>query len=543
MRPFKFDIEKKVDKFFSARSRKDLLRMIALLLILLFFIKGIFLFFQQYLQEKVSFKIVKEIRDDAYEHLHSLSLDYFQKKHIGQLISKLTMDAQRIHEALVHGVAAIALDLLNVVMYIGITFYLNWRLAILTLIFLPILIAPIIRISSRIRKITAKSQEKLGNVTSLLQEGLMGVKEVKISCNEEREVQRFQEETAIFYKMAMKCVRRSSLLSPLMEVTVALSLAFFLIVGGRQVLSGEITPGQFLLFTVAAISLFRPLKKLGKSYSLLQESLASADRVFDLFKQESTIKEVENPRALDSFKEEILFQKVGIAYVPDKYILKNISFSVKKGTVVAIVGSTGVGKTSLLNLIPRFYDPQEGNVFVDKVNVKDYSLKDLRSSVGMVSQDMTLFHNTILYNITYGAEKVDVERAKEVARLANADIFIKEMKDGYNTYVGERGVLLSGGERQRIAIARALYQDPDILILDEATSALDVETEKLVQEAIDHLLVGRTVLIVAHRLATVQAADCILVLSEGKIVEQGTHQELLKKGGKYKFFYEMQFSS
>ncbi len=534
--------KQRVDHFVAQKSCKELLLWIAILLMTMLFLKGAFMFFKEYLMESISHQVVKDIRDDVYAHLHCLSLDYFHKQHVGHLMTRVTNDTAQVHHAVAEGWAMILFHTFNVFMYAAMALWLNWRLAIFALILFPLFVWPIIRIGSRIRRMSDQSQEKLGRMTSILQEGLTGVKEVKAFCSEKREVQKFTDETKRFYRMTLKIVKRHAVISPLMEVMVGVSIVFFLIVGGREVLSGGLTTGEFFLFIVVVGSLLQPFKRIGKAYGMIQQALASADRVFEIFKEQPRIREVAKPQPIVVFQSDIVFENIAVAYQEGDYVVHDIDFKVNKGQVIALVGPSGSGKTSLLNLLPRFYDPAEGRILIDGYNIKDYWLQDLRSLMGIVSQDVMMFHDTVMANIAYGSDDVDEQKVQSVAALAKASSFIEKMDKGYYTIIGDRGIRLSGGERQRLAIARALYQNPQILILDEATSALDIQTERMVQEAIDLLMEGRTVFVVAHRLATVQHADYILVFDNHHVVERGTHQELIERNGVYKKMYQMQVS-
>jgi subfamily B ATP-binding cassette protein MsbA len=537
-----YQLKTKINQLVANRSRQNILVWIGFLLVLLLMIKALFMFCKEYAIEQITHKVIRELRNDLFQHLHSLSLSFFNKEHVGDMLTRLTNDTALVHDAITRGWAMMIFHCFNIGMYSVIALYLNWKLALLAFVMLPLFVWPIIHIGHKVRKISERSQKNFGRMMSIVQETLIGVKEVKAFCSESKEQMRFSEETRRFYQMTMKFVKRRVAISPLMEVAVGMSLAIFLVIGGKEVLAGEITVGQFVLFIVATLSLLQPFKRIGKAYTMIQQAMASADRVFAIFDQKSDIVECDSPVTKLSFQTNIVYQNVSMSYEGEESILENISFKVKKGQVVAFVGPSGGGKTSLMNLLPRFYNMTSGSICLDGVDIKGYSLHALRSQLGIVSQEVMVFHESVLENIAYGAKDIDVQRVKEVARLANADVFIQDLPEGYNTVIGERGSRLSGGQRQRLAIARALYKNPPILILDEATSALDVQTERLLKDALNHLMEGRTVLVVAHRLSTVQHADQILVIDKKKIVQSGTHEELLEDEGLYRKLYEMQFS-
>ena len=539
---YEYQLKTKINQLFVNKSRQDVLLLIGVLLVLLLMIKALFMFCKEYALEQISHKVICELREDLFQHLHSLSLSFFHKEPVGEILTRLTSDTALVHHAITQGWAMLIFHSFNICLYSMVALYLNWKLSLLAFVMLPLFVWPIIHIGNKVRKITEHSQKNFGRMTSIVQETLIGVKEVKAFCSETKEQRRFSEETRRFYQMTMKFVKRRVAISPLMEVAVGMSLAIFLVIGGKEVLQGEITVGQFGLFIVATLSLLQPFKRIARAYALIQQAMASADRIFFLFDQKSDIVECESPVTEVSFQTNIVYQNVSMSYDGEKSILENISFQVKKGEVVAFVGPSGGGKTSLMNLLPRFYNATSGSIYLDGVDIKDYSVHALRSQLGVVSQEVMVFHESVLANIAYGSKDIDIQRVKEVARLANAEVFIQDLPEGYETVLGERGSRLSGGQRQRLAIARALYKNPPILILDEATSALDVQTERLLKDALNHLMEGRTVLVVAHRLSTIQHADQILVIDEKKIVQSGTHADLLKDEGLYRKLYEMQFS-
>lgn len=538
---YEIKIKKKINQVWVGMNRVKALDYVAMALVFLLCIKGMFMFLKEYSVQSVSHSVIRDLRNDLYTHLNTLSLDFFHRCHVGELMARLTSDTSLVHNAVVKGWSMLVFQLFNILMYLGIAFYLHWKLTLLALVILPILVVPIVVIGQKVRKISQKSQQKLGDLSTILQETLTGVKEMKAFCAEAYEQKKFFAETRRFFRMTMKSVKRDAVLSPFMEVAVGISISVFMVIGGREVLQGRLTKGEFALFLVAVVSLLQPFKRISKAYSMLQQSLASADRVFDLFREVPSVQESLSAIDLPDFSHTIEFKDVAVSYDQEDMIIENASFEVTKGSVFAFVGKSGAGKSSLVNLLPRFYDPYKGSVCIDGCNVNDVTFSSLREQIGIVSQDVTLFHDSIAANIAYGVEHIDMDRVQEAARFANASDFIENLENAYLTLVGERGCRLSGGERQRIAIARAIYKNPPILILDEATSALDTQTERLVQDALDRLMDGRTVLVIAHRLSTVTHADQILVLDQERVVQQGTHSELLSQEGLYQELYKMQF--
>jgi ATP-binding cassette, subfamily B, bacterial MsbA len=532
--------KKTVNIFCNDKSAYILLKFFALILIILIFFKGLFNFLREYLLNGVSFRIVKDIRDDLYAHLHSLSMDYFTKEHVGEIMSRVTNDTTLVQQAVTKGWSEMLFLLANIIVYIFIAFYINYKLAFFAIIFIPCMVFPIIKLGRRLKKITLSSQEILAGLTSILQETISGIKVVKAFAMEGYEIAKFKEETRKFLRMMLKFVKRDAIVSPLLELVGALGGILILLLGGREVLTGAITKGEFLLFLVAVLSLLHPFKKIGKSYNMLQQAIAGFTRIFEIFNVKTNIKEIANPKTLKEIKKVIKYENIDISYDNKNIVVSDVSFEVKVGEVIAFVGSSGSGKTSLLNLLPRFYDPHKGNIYVDGINLKEFSVKSLRKNMGIVTQEVILFNDTILSNIAYGHKRINKKDVIKAAKTANAHDFIMKMPNQYDTVVGEKGTRLSGGERQRIAIARAVLKNPPILILDEATSALDTESEKYVQEAIERLMKGRTVFAIAHRLSTIKHADKIVVLNNNKVAQIGTHEELLKKEGAYKKLYNLQ---
>jgi len=447
-----------------------------------------------------------------------------------------------IQNSIAEGLKEFLYQFFQILLFLSIVFFIHWRLATFSLFLLPLIVLPVVKIGKRLRKISISSQEKMGRINSLLYETIAGVRIVKAFSMEEYETERFAQENDRFYRLTLKGMKRTILLSPLNEFVGALSATFILFVGGREVLRGTMSAGVFTLFLGALLSLIKPFKKISNIYGLTQQALGAAKRIFKILDTQPQIKEKENALILPSFSKEIAFENVYFRY-HKREVLKGINLHIPKGEVVALVGHSGVGKTTLVNLIPRFYDPSQGRITIDGYDVRDLHLKSLRAQIGIVTQETILFNDTVRANIAYGKREASLEEIICAAKAANAHQFIINLPEQYDTIIGEQGITLSGGERQRLAIARVFLKNAPILILDEATSQLDAKSERLIQEAIERLMHGKTVFVIAHRLSTIKHADKIVVLDKGRIVDIGKHNQLLSRDSLYRKLYEMQFSS
>jgi subfamily B ATP-binding cassette protein MsbA len=529
-----------LDDIFMAKNRA-MLYLVPPVVIGLYAVKGACAYGQQYLMQWVGQRIVTQYRIDLYAHLQRLSLGYYDRVPTGQLMSRITNDVNQIQGAVSSVVTGVLKDAFTIVGLCGVIIYRDWFLAIFALGVFPLCVIPLVKFGRRLRKISTRSQETMADVSVLLHETIVGARIVKGFCREDYEARRFAAEAWRLFKLRMKDVSTRALSSPLMEFLGGLGIAAIIFYGGYQVIEGTSTPGTFFSFLTALIMLYEPVKRLSGLNNEIQNGLAAATRVYQVLDTVPQI--VDRPGAVEvpPLQNEIVFRDVSFAYEPGKPVLQGINLTVPVGQVVAMVGTSGGGKTTLVNLIPRFYDVDQGAVLIDGVDVREATLASLRGQIAIVTQQTILFNDTVRANIAYGRDGASDDEVWAAAEAAYATDFIERLPQGLDTMIGEGGVLLSGGERQRLSIARALLADRPILILDEATSNLDTESEMFVQKALENLMRGRTTFVIAHRLSTVKRADRILVISGGRIVEQGQHQELLEKDGAYARLYRMQF--
>jgi subfamily B ATP-binding cassette protein MsbA len=518
------------------------LALIPLLVLGVYLAKAVFEFSQAFLMSGVGQRVIRDIRERLYRHLQSLSLSFYMRHPTGVLMSRVLNDVALMQGAVTDAVTGLIKDFFTGIFLIGVVFYRDWRLALIALVAFPLAFWPIARFGRKMRRTSIKSQEVTGGLTSHLQETISGAKLVKAFGAEEYEVDRFAARNMDLFRLSMKIVKVQALTSPLSETFAGIGAAAVIFYGGYSVVNGHSTPGNFFSFMTALFMLYEPIKRLSRVNNVIQQGIAAATRVFEVMDTLPEVEEKPEAKALPPIRREIEFDHVDFRYHGEgSAILKDITMRVPAGTMVAVVGSSGAGKTTLVDLLPRFYDPQNGAIRIDGTDIRDVSLSSLRAQIGVVSQHTILFNDTVRANIAYGMPDAPLPKIEEAARQANAHGFVSRMPGGYDTVVGEQGLKLSGGERQRLAIARALLKNAPILILDEATSALDMESESVVQEALDALMRGRTTFVIAHRLSTVRNADVIVVVEEGRVAEKGTHDELLAGDTRYRSFYLKQF--
>ncbi|HYW68144.1 MAG TPA: ABC transporter ATP-binding protein [bacterium] len=530
--------------FFASGSASEALGKICIGFLVLFFAKSLFGYFQTFLMVTVEQRVIRDIRNALFAHLNELSLSFFHGQRTGQLISRITNDVVLVRKALVATFANLFRETLLATLYLGLAVWISWKLALTTFVVLPPIVILMAVVGRRLRKRSARLQERMADITSTLEESIAGVRVVKAFGMEDYENKRFFKHTFDYFRTSLRLEVLSAMAGPLVEYLGVVGVVIILWYGGREVvLGGEVTPDWFLLFLGSVLSALQPLRKVSRANNDLQIGLAAGRRVFDILDTEPTVVGPRDGKVLESLDDGIVYENVSFSYDTGDEVLHDVNLAVSRGEVVAIVGPSGAGKSTLLDLLARFYDPTDGRVAVDGTDLREVDLKSLRRLLGIVTQETILFNDTVRNNIAYGLAGALDEDVAAAARAANAHGFISEMPEGYDTEIGERGVMLSGGERQRIAIARAILKNPPILILDEATSSLDTESERLVQEAIERLLEGRTVLVIAHRLSTVRNADRIVVLDDGAVKESGTHEELMSLGGLYRYLYDMQFAS
>jgi subfamily B ATP-binding cassette protein MsbA len=519
----------------------EMFLLLPIAIILLFLFKGVFEYGQAYLMNYVGLRIVADIREKLYNHLQTLSLSFFTKTPTGILISRITNDVNLIQGSVSNTITGLVKDAFTVIGLIGVVIYRDWKLALMALLIFSLVIIPIKEFGKRLRKFSRKSQQRMGSITTFLHETITGNRIVKAFNMEDYEKRRFAQENNRFFKIVFKRAKIRALSHPLMELLGGIAVAIIIWVGGYRVIQGELTPGAFFSFMTALFMLYAPIRDLNKVNLEVQEGMAAAIRVFELLDTTPEIKEEEEAIPLPPVSKGVDFQNITFKY-GEETVLKDISLRVNMGEVIALVGMSGAGKTSLVNLLPRFYDVEKGQILIDGHDIRKVTFKSLRDQIALVTQQTILFNDTIRNNIAYGnIHCCSDQEIIEAAKAAYAHDFIIKLPEGYNTLIGEQGVKLSGGERQRLSVARALLKNAPILILDEATSSLDSDSETEVQKALDQLMKGRTVFVIAHRLSTIRNAHRIIVLSDGHVVEQGTHTELIALDGEYRRLYDLQF--
>ena len=520
------------------------LKVLCYTLIVSFLIKNIFLYIKNISLTYIQFNLIKKLRAQLYSHLQSLSLSFFDKRQTGELSSIVINDVSNMRVAFGTSFHKLFVEPINIIVFISLLFIINLKLALLSIIIVPLTGIVVVVIGKSIRRRSRRTAEKIARIMGIMSENLNSIRIIKSFAMEAFETNRFKQEQERHYILDFRQAKLRLISSPVTEMIGAFIAVILLWIGGHDVLvSNDMTSEDFIRFILILFSVLQPIRSLSKVGINLQNGFASADRVFNVLDTVPAIVSIPNAKKIKDVKDEITFDNIEFNYDGTDRILKNISFTMKKGTVTALVGASGAGKSTIADLIPRFYDVINGQIEIDGNDIRDLDINSLRRMMGIVSQETILFNDTIGANIKYGLQSVTDDQLQKAAKNANAYDFISDQPNGFETVIGEKGVRLSGGQRQRIAIARAILKNPSILILDEATSSLDTESEYKVQKAIDNLMADRTVLVIAHRLSTVESADKILVMEDGEIVDFGSHQDLLKKDGVYTRLYKKQFKS
>jgi len=524
-----------------AEKNYGLLNIVALAVMVIYFVKSLLSYAQVFLMSFAGQRIIIELRLALYKHIQTLSFDFFSKWRVGDVMSRIMTDTNSLQNAMLQSVTEILPNILTLVGAVAYLISINFRLTVLTLLIAPILVVTISRFSSRIREVALQSARKTADIASILNEKVSGIRVVKSFTTEHHEIKRFTDEVEKSFWLTMREVQIDATQKPLLDLIQAVAITLVVWYGAYQVVSGLISINNLISFFVGVGLIATPISTLGKITIAIQRSMSAAERIFEVLDTRSSIMDAPDAVEMPDIRGEVEYKKVSFSYDKGNQILNGLDLKTRPGEIIAIVGRSGAGKSTFVNLIPRFYDVTAGSVLIDGLDVRKAKLYSLRKQIGLVHQDTILFLGTIKENISYGKFDATEEQVINAAKAANIHDFIMGLPDKYNTLVGERGIRLSGGEKQRVSIARAILRDPRILILDEATSSLDTESERLVQDALEHLVKGRTTFVIAHRLSTVQIADRILVFDKGHIIEQGSHKQLMAADGLYKKLYNMQF--
>ena len=524
-----------------AEKNAEMLNIIAAGIIIIFFIRGVCFYGQNYLMSYVGERVIIDIRSAVYEKLQRLSVSFYDKNKTGTIMSYVTNDVSALQAAMVQNTIDMITEGSVLIGSITAMVYLDWKLTLFTFCTFPFVLWLMDFFGKRIRKSGRRIQECTADITSILQETVSSARVIKSFVREDYEIKRFCNQNFANFRANMKNAQLMALLTPVIEFVAAIGVTAIIWYGGHGVINGDLTAGSLVAFLVYAVNISNPVKRLTRVVGSIQKALAAAQRVFDVLDMKEEIAEISGAKALPQIEGAVEFKDVSFAYDKGEQVLKDVSFKAEPGEVIAIVGPSGAGKSTIANLLPRFYDTTSGSISIDGNNIAEVKVASLREQVGIVPQETVLFNGSLYDNILYGRLEATREEVEAAAKAANAHNFIMEFPNGYETMLGDRGLNLSGGQRQRIAIARAILKNPRVLVLDEATSALDTESERIVQEALDRLMVGRTSFVIAHRLSTIKNADKILVLQRGRIVEVGTHDELMANNKLYSHLYNIQY--
>lgn len=522
-------------------SEDQLVKFLPLLVLFVILGKGFFTFLSSFFMKTVGHRVVKRLRDDLYRHLVYQSASFFDKEPTGDLIARLTNDVDKIHQAISGSMADFIEEIFILFALLIGVFIIDWRLAVVSIVITPLAVIPLVAFSRQVKKKSLVGQRKMSQIYSLLHETITGNRIVKAFTTEEFEIKKFLQATASYLKTSLKLAWIGSLSSPFMEFIGGMVGAFILYVGTRRIAQGAISPGDFGSFVIAIFMMYTPINRLNRANNVIQQALASHERLQEVLDSSVQIQDSPTAYPLPPVKGLVKFEDVSFCYNETRPTLSDINFEVSPNETAAFVGLSGAGKTTIINLLSRFYDPTSGRITIDGIDIREVSLTSLRSQLGLVTQDTILFNDSVRNNIAYGLENITQERLIQAAKAAKAHEFIRELPQGYDTQIGEKGCLLSSGQRQRLAIARALLKNPPLLILDEATSALDTESERLIQMALANAMKDRTTLVIAHRISTIRNADKIFVVDNGRIAESGNHDELYKQNGIYRKLYDLQF--
>jgi len=534
-------IKDMIDKVLAEKDMV-MLNLICVGIVVVFLLRGIFYYGQSYLVSFIGQKVIIDVREVMFRKFQRMPMAYFDRHQTGEVMSYITNDVAAIQSALVDQLIEMVTEGSILIGSLVMMIVLDWKLSILTLVIIPLVGQAMKIFGRKIKRNGTVIQERMADITSLLQESVSSIRVVKSFVRENYEIKRFCCQNELNFQAAMKNVQLTSLLTPSVEFLAAISVTVIIWFGGYEVVNEQLTAGALVAFLTYAVNLANPVKRLSRVYGNLQRAMAAVDRVFAVIDLKETIADKPDAKELPKVKGHVVFDHVSFEYKKGVPALSDVSLEVKPGQMIAFVGPSGAGKSTIANLIPRFYEVTSGSISIDGFDIRDVTVASLREQIGIVPQETMLFSTTVRENIRYGRLDATDEEVEQAAKAANADGFIRELPNGYDTKIGERGLNLSGGQRQRMAIARAILKNPQILILDEATSALDTESEKIVQAALDKLMVGRTSFVIAHRLSTIFNADQIYVIDNGHIKEHGTHEELLKLGGLYSYLYNIQFN-